>query len=177
MSRAVALALIVISLPLAVFLGGGVLMLKVSGRGLDGPEPPMRKLRYTSADVQKYWEALGERVPAEMRLLEIDLVFPLLVGAALLTSLLMVSAELGSPIPRWAFVGLAGVLVLADWSENLVLIRELAGFSAHGKMPDATWIAIASAATTVKVCAGLASAAAILVMIGFAVGGAIRAAQ
>jgi hypothetical protein len=149
---------LLIALPLVVFVGGAWIMSQMTGRErvtqqlLQAAEPadrtPLNKrwMGYDAAAAARYWQALGNVLPAETRFLELDLVFPLLYGAAFATSLLLAWAMLGRPFnPAW-LIGVVGVTVIADWTENLVQLAQIRRAPAL----QAGWIAVASAATVVK---------------------------
>ena len=91
---------------------------------------------------------------------------------ALLASLLWLRAAMGGPFSPVLFVGLVGATVLADWTENLVQLREIAPLLTNPSAePNARWIAVSSAATRVKLAG---SAASWVVVVAMAVGWAGR---
>lgn len=157
----VAEAVIIAALPIAIFFGGVWVMSKLSGypqakeRFLALPQqdrkPLNQRLHYDVAAVQRRWEGLQEAVQVERRLLEVDLVFPLLYCAAFVTSLVWAWASLGRPIhPAWLLAPVV-ITLLADWTENLVLLDQLRRYLAVGAPAlQAGWIRIASLATALK---------------------------
>lgn len=86
---------------------------------------------------------------SEQHFLKIDLFFPVFYGAALVTSLLMVWEMLGRPFsPAWILAPVA-ITAVADWTENLVQLAQLARFT-NDKPLQASWIQLASLATILK---------------------------
>src|SRR5215208_5929885 len=101
-------AVLIAALPGIVFLGGAQMITRLSGRdrvverlgGLaEGDRKPLnQRLHYDRTAVDRHWGALDAGAfAAEARFLEMDLVFPLLYGAAFLASLLIGWAALGRP--------------------------------------------------------------------------------
>jgi len=155
-------ALFMVALPAVVFLAGVAIMEKatdhqgVKKQACSAPDPCDRKpldqrLGYDTGAVDRYWEAVGGALPKEKRFLEADLLFPFFYGGALAASLLLAWGTLGRPFnPAWIMAPVA-ITVLADWTENLVQLAELRRYSAGGAHAlQATWIRVASAATTLK---------------------------
>src|SRR5690349_4113765 len=106
MGKLIAEVILIVALPAGAFLGGGWLMSEVSGRArtiqlLAKTEPADRKplyrrLTYDVNAVKRHWGALDSAaLRAERRFLQLDLVFPLLYGAALAFCLLMAWDALG----------------------------------------------------------------------------------
>jgi hypothetical protein len=153
MGRTFVTAIVMIALPVVVFLGGGWIMNKWSGRQrVPGKTPLNMKWHYDIADVKERWGALNEAgLRAEKKFLELDLVFPFLYGGALAAGLLLGWAALGRPFhPAWLVAPVA-VTLLADWTENLVQIGQLNRWLARGKDAlQASSIQIATTATTLK---------------------------
>ena len=157
-------AIVLLSLPLVVFLGGGYLMERLSyprhfredikaETGLTGLG--LRFTGYDSEAVKKYWGALRKKDKAmegERRMLEIDLIFPFFYGAAFAGALLCAWVALGRPFhPVWILAPLF-VEVVADWIENFVQLGQLRLFTVSSEgMLQPGWIQIASVATTLKV--------------------------
>jgi hypothetical protein len=151
MNKLILGAAVMLFLPTAVFLGGGWIMTEISGRELVKQQEPLnQRFGYNVDAVHGYWQALDERARgAEVRFLELDLVFPFLYGGALATGLLLGWASLGRRFnPAWLLAPVA-IALLADWTENLVQLGQLRRFSAHKALQE-SWIRVASAATTTK---------------------------
>jgi hypothetical protein len=160
MSKLIAEAIVMLVLPAGAFLGGGWLMSELSNRArttqlLTNAKPADRKplaqrLTYDVDAVKGHWGALdGEALRDERRFLQLDLLFPLLYGAALAFSLVMAWDALGRRF-NVAYV-LAPVLitVLADWVENSLQLGQLANYTA-GTMLQEGSIRVASIATLLK---------------------------
>ncbi|WP_305047025.1 hypothetical protein [Geoalkalibacter sp.] len=150
--------LLALALPVVLFFGGGALMLHLSGRDqfpqTGAPESLPLNFRlggYDLADAEAYWAWLGvEGQGAELRFLEIDLMFPLVYGGALLVSQLLIWAWLGRPFsPVWLLAPLA-VTVVCDWTENLVHWHQLRR-AMQDAPAQAAWVQVASLATTAKI--------------------------
>lgn len=166
-------AVFAVTLPLAVFLGGAWLLTTASGRS-QVPAPPVearplnQRLGYSATDVGEYWRAFDAAgLAAERRMLELDLVFPFAYGGALAAGLLAAWAGLGRGFnPAW-IIGLVGIGVLADWTENLVQLAQMERFARDGPQGlQAAWIAVASAATVAKlVSLALASLALVALVV------------
>jgi hypothetical protein len=156
-------SIFILGLPVVVFLGGGAIMSHLSGRDRvierlrqlpDAADrrPLNSRLHYDAAAVQRHWGALDpSTLAAEQRSLELDLIFPLLYGAALASSLLLAWAALGRPFnPAWVIAPVA-ITILSDWTENLVLLSQSRLFALiPSTPPDSSWIAVATTATTLK---------------------------
>lgn len=152
-----------IVLPTIIFLGGAAIMTRLSGRAIatrqleslsnkDDRTPLNSRLHYDTKAVTTHWGALkSDGLAAETRFLEIDLVFPLVYGGALLAALLFGWATLGRPFnPTWIVVAVA-ITVLADWAENLTQLGQIEGFARSGAAAlDDGRIALASMATLIK---------------------------
>ena len=165
-------SLFAIALPLAVFFGGGWLMQTASGRtdsdrGAGGGLPLNQRLRGYDVDAAgKLWESLGPTGrQEERRLLELDLVFPFAYGGALAAGLLIAWAGLGRGFSPVFVIGLVVLGMLADWTENLVQLYQLERFGRNEPLQTA-WIAIASAATQVKLASLAIAFGALLVLAG-----------
>jgi len=117
--------------------------------------PLNQRLRgYSADDAAAFWGAIRDSsatgLHAERRFLQVDLAFPLVyAGLAFALGRLAAQRWLGVTIPvRWLAVVLV-VTAVADWTENLVQLPQLALFQAgHTLQPAA--IRIASLATQVK---------------------------
>jgi len=164
MGNLVVKAIMLLTLPTIVFIGGVYIMSKLSGRASvtyqlpDTAEPgdakPLnqRVTGYDLEGVSRYWGALDLKARTfEQRFLEMDLVFPFFYGAALASALLFAWAALGRPFhPVWLLSPIA-ITVVADWIENLVQIGQLGLYAENGKAGlQSGWILIASTATIIK---------------------------
>ena len=160
-------ALLLLAVPLAIFYAGGYAMSCLSGRevtrGLprDDPRTPLnlRATGYDAEAVAANWNTMDEaRLTQERTFLEVDLVFPFLYGGAFLAALLLGWAMVGRPFAAWWLVLPVALVVVADWTENLVHLAQLERWTALGREPATAllstgWIRLASVATTVKICA------------------------
>ncbi|SDL76048.1 hypothetical protein SAMN05660860_01213 [Geoalkalibacter ferrihydriticus] len=149
--------LVALALPVVLFFGGGYLMLLFTARDqfpqTSAPESVPLHFRlggYNAEQAQAYWAWLGaEGQLAELRFLEVDLVFPLVYGGALLVSLFLIWGWLGRPFRlAWLLAPLA-VTVIADWTENLVHWHQLHRVLRQEPVQD-FWMHMASLATTTK---------------------------
>lgn len=160
MGKLILESIFILGLPIVVFLGGGLVLSEMSGRGKRIPDsvapadrkPINRRLTYDAAAVQRYWKALddAELLGAEHRFLEMDLAFPFLYCGAFAVSLLTMWASLGRPFsPAWIVAPLL-FLLLADWTENLTQLRQMKRYMAGAGL-QADWIKVASTATLLKI--------------------------
>jgi hypothetical protein len=149
-------------IPAGVAIGGAALLTRLSGRAAvtaqlatlpEGDRTPLNsRWRYDGPAVARHWAALDRTgLAAETRFLEMDLVYPFAYGGAFLAALLIGWAMLGRPFnPAWLVVPVAATVV-ADWVENLTILPQIRAFTAGGAAAlDAGRIAVASAATAVK---------------------------
>jgi hypothetical protein len=153
MARIIAIALFVIALPCVAVVAGGELMTAIAPRQIPEKPPLMGRWRgYTKEAVASYWSKLdAESLDAEKRFLEVDLIFPFVYGGAVLTGMLVAWNSRGLRFSPAIFVGLVAAMMLADWVENLVHLRELSAFEAGGATNlSSGWIVVASAATITK---------------------------
>ena len=107
---------------------------------------------YDVPAVKHVWGVLDSRLlDREHAALRVDLFFPLLYGSAFAVSLLLAWKLWGHSFNRgWLFLPLA-ICLLADWTENLMQLRQLRLYRQTG--PEAlepTWVRAASWATTIK---------------------------
>jgi hypothetical protein len=174
-------ALIIVLLPFVVFIAGARLMAAWTGRthvtarlqqhaASEDRTPLNQRLRYDTAAVARHWGAFDrDAVAAERQFLELDLVFPLFYGAAFAVSLLLGAGLVAPSASRVWFIALVAVVVVSDWTENLLQIGQLQRFvdGGAGALQE-RWIQVASAATAIKlvsfggamvVCIGLAATA------------------
>lgn len=155
--------------PIAVFLGFAMLMNHISGRdelaalqkpGASSDTKPLNSRwdGYSVVDVAAYWGglaklegALSGKKPLEIerRFLELDLIFPLAYGGALMISLLWAWGNLGKPFTvHWLLFPVV-LTMLADWVENLTQLHQLSLFQAEQPLQK-LWIQLASVATVIK---------------------------
>lgn len=80
---------------------------------------------HTVKDVKTYWQILGldEKV-IELRLLKMDLVFPLIYGGTFLYSYHLASTLIIQSFPFATGVSLVVIAIFADWAEDLILIDQ-----------------------------------------------------
>ena len=163
-------ALIFIGFP-AVIFGGGLLLLNRLGRSTlaIGEKPLYVRCGYDAQDAKGYWNTLDQAgiLSVESRLLKLDLFFPFLYGGALLISVLSAWSALGRPrfwnlmaIPIW-------VAVLADWTENSLLLYLLQSYINNNTAelnPD--MVQIASTATMLKFIFIALSWVALFILVG-----------
>ncbi|HEX9939130.1 MAG TPA: hypothetical protein VGB15_18450, partial [Longimicrobium sp.] len=151
---------LLIALPAVAFVAGGAVMQKQTGRHhvrelLDrnppmGPDGKVKKVRYlnmrwegyTAKGFRAYWDALDRDARRiEEQFLEWDLVFPFLYGGALAASMLMAWAALGRPVhPAWVVLPVL-ILVMADWTENLVQLGQIRRLNAEAGLQPG-WVAV-----------------------------------
>ena len=150
-------------LPIIVLLAGGLLMAEISGRDAQRKEvestfePNGKKTRplnlrffgYSAADAHTYWAPLARNKMPERRFLQIDLAFPLVYGIAWATSLFLAGAALGVPL-RSLWPWLLLIALLADWSENLIQLKEFGAYDGTVESLSEAWIIGASVATMAK---------------------------
>lgn len=152
---------VAIILPIAIFLGGAMLMFDLSDRNLVVDQlkaaelkdrTPLYQRGYSTDEVARHWGALkSDGLKAERLFLILDLVFPLVFGAAFLTCLLLLSSLLSSALqPLWLASPVV-IMVIADWVENLVQLAQLSRFAEGGAVAlQSAWIELASTATVIK---------------------------
>jgi hypothetical protein len=159
-------ALALLILPALAIIAGGWVMTQLAGvessRGA-----PYALGGYDADRLDAFW-SVGDRTDSERKFLRYDLVYPLYYGAIALAALLWGLALLHWwwVWPGWA-VALVLVVVIADWTENTILLRELHRYVSAGKAKSALQpraIAVANVATRVKVAALGAIAVAIVVL-------------
>ncbi len=156
--KTLVLLLVMVVLPAFLFQAGVWVMGAISKRAVVGETLNQRLGGYSKDRVEQYWgEARakqGERgLHREMRFLEVDLIFPFVYGAGLAASLLIGWVLIGRPFaPGWCLLPV-GVVMLADWAENLIQIEQLKHFLEGRGLIEAS-INVASAATRIKL-AGL----------------------
>jgi hypothetical protein len=118
---------------------------------------PLYRGPYDRAYAETYWGTLGAAPPlaghpplaSERFLLKIDLLFPPIYGGALAAGLWCSAHALGRPdVGGWLMLAVL-LMMVADWTENLVQLAELSRFTATGRA-SAGWIALASTATGLK---------------------------
>lgn len=153
---------VIILLPIAVFFAGSFLMGWLSdGKYIEKrlQELPDRKDRvplnrrligYNAEALARHWKALDSTaLRDERRALEIDLVFPLVYGAAFLTSFLLAWVTIGRPFHFWRLMAPIVITIVADWTENSFLLGQLREFM-DGAPLSGFSVHLASIGTTVK---------------------------
>lgn len=170
MNNLIVKAILVLALPTVVFISGAFLMSKLSGREYvthfwEKAKPEVAKplnqriVGYNLEEVSSHWSTLNKKaLVIEQCFLRIDLVFPFFYGAALTCALLLAWVALDRPFhPAWPLLPVA-VMMVSDWTENLVQITQLQLFVESGKIGLQPWgVQIASAATVVKLVSSLAA--------------------
>ena len=149
--------LFVIFMPIAVFVLADVLMMRTTGRdqfpqsNIAESVPLNTRLHgYTATEATTYWQWLGtEGQLAERRFLKADMIFPLAYGGAMLVSILFTWSALGRRFNPTLIVAPAVIAVIADWTENLVHLRQLRNFM-QSEPVQASWIQVSSIATSTK---------------------------
>lgn len=181
-----------VALPFAVLILGSLLMLWASGRAVvterlkslpqaDDRKPISQRLGgYDATAIGRQWSifqpkdasdstALEARQSEEL-FLKLDLAFPLLYGAGLWSSLLLLWSALGKPFSAAWLAFPVIVTVVSDWIENLVQIDQLHRFAEGGAGSlQNGWIQVASVATTMKWIFLLGTILFILVLAGYLV--------
>ena len=102
--------------------------------------------------IQQYWKGITKKGRiAEEKFLKYDLVFPLIYGGAVATSLLWARAKVGWPTHlAWIIIPLA-IVFIADWTENLIQLEQLKKFRNTGPNNiSPSWIRVASFFTVIK---------------------------
>jgi len=109
------------------------------------------RLGYGTDEVSRYWAPIvadDVALEAERRFLHLDLIFPLVYGIGLVTALLMAWRLLGRPFSRVWLIAPMVIILLADWTENLVQLAQLRRYVdiGAGGLQDG-WIRLASGAS------------------------------
>lgn len=179
MSNLIVKVIVILALPTVAFLGGAWLMFKISDRESvtrslaaraepADRKPLYRRLTYDVDAVKRHWVALDDGAKySERRFLQLDLVFPLLYGAALAFSLIMAWDALGRRFnPAWVLAPVL-ITVLADWAENILQLRQFGYFlTGGGTSLQAGWIRAASVATLLKLLSSGATYLALALLVG-----------
>ncbi len=150
MNRSILGTFLLLAVPAIAFLAGAWLMNRIAARG-PMPRPPLNmRFHYDKAAAETYWEGFAD-VRRELVFLRLDLAFPLLYGGTLAASLWIAHNRLGLGFsPLWILAPV-GLIVLADWTENLIQLDQLRKFLAKGSPAvQAGPIQVASAATASK---------------------------
>lgn len=169
---------LVAALPNVVFFAVAKIMSLVTGRQAalansrpPNPKPLNMRLSYDAAAMDAFFKALGPSgLAAEQRFLRVDLLFPVIYGGTLATSLSWLSGRAG----YWPAVPIGAVVIggVADWIENLVqlaLLRRYVQIGQAGLRP--LFVRIASGATLVKLIGvGLGFVIVALLALGLLVG-------
>lgn len=155
--------------PVIIFIAFAELMNHLAGRESGGrptlcPETQtylnMRLLGYDKGDVERHWGHSDIDMASEKKFLKLDLVFPFIYGAVFAVALLMASKMEGQSIKvPWLLIPVV-LMLLGDWTENVVQLGQLNRFTADPTEALATsWIKVASIGTIVKLWSGLATVA------------------
>jgi hypothetical protein len=177
-------AIVLAVLPYVVLRAGAWAAARISGRervtrllaaaAPDDRTPLNQRRSYDAGAVQRHWGALdADALGREARFLQMDLLLPVLFTAAFAFSFIRMVEWLGPPLQPAFFLVPVAALLLADWTENGTMLRQLGRYAASGGSAlQAKPIRIASMATLVKLLlfAGLS-----LVLAGLAVLAIIRA--
>ncbi|MDA4846150.1 hypothetical protein [Hoeflea poritis] len=119
---------------------------------------------YGEAKAEAVWQVIADTPggpEAERAFLQWDLLFPLLYGGVLAIIMLVMIRTVGAGRHRAALLAPVALAVIADWTENLIHLRQFARFLAGDGISG--WaIGLASAATSVKFLMILASLALIV---------------
>ncbi len=153
--------------PIFAFLVAGYAIELVTNRSIAIKNLPdgmpktlnMRPLGYDKTTFTNFYKALNEDGrKVEQLFLELDLIFPFLYGGALAASLLLVWIMLEKPFsPAWFLVPVA-IILIADWTENLIHLGQIGKFINAGTTGlSSFWIGIASFATVLKIWTIIAS--------------------
>jgi len=169
-------AIVLLAFPLVVFIGVGYLMQRLSDPSklrakLDIPGLGLRRTGYNLEEVKTYWTALeaGDALGAEQRMLEMDLVFPFIYGAAFAGTLLCAWAALDRTFHPALILTPVFVEVVADWIENSIQLKQIRLFAANAAGLQEGWIQIASLATIVKCWLFIVSYILVIGMVGWMV--------
>lgn len=151
-------AVLMLVLPVALFMAGGILMMRATGRARfrqrrsqAASEPLNFRFRgYDAKAASEYWSWLGaEGLAAELRFLKADMFFPFWYGGVMLGSLCTGWFSLGQPFSPIILATPVFVAVIADWIENAIHIKQIARFNA-GQPVEGQQIRLASLATSAK---------------------------
>jgi len=154
----VAKAAFMVLFPILISIAAIYLMKFISGREpfptIEDPDAIPLNLRwrgYSEKAATDYWTWLqnNDALIAERRFLIADLFFPFFYAGTMLISVLVAWKSMeGSFDPKWVVICIA-ILVLADWTENLVHLNQLGHFVRNEPL-HAVWIQVASSATIIK---------------------------
>ena len=144
--------------PILISMAAIYLMKNISGREpfpkTDDPDATPLNLRwrgYSEKEALDYWTWLrnNDALVAEQRFLVVDLFFPFFYAGTMLTSVMLAWNWLNHSFDlKWVVIFIA-IVVLADWTENLVHLHQLGQFVRNEPM-QAVWVQVASGATTIK---------------------------
>ena len=169
-------AIVLLALPLVVFLGVGYLMQRLSDPSKLGKQVKkdytglgLRCTGYNLEQAKTYWSELKKAgaLDAEQRMLEMDLVFPFIYGAAFAGALLCAWAALGRTFHPVLILTPLFVEVVADWIENLIQLKQIKLFAANAASVQEGWIQIASLATILKYWLFIVSYILVIGMVGW----------
>jgi hypothetical protein len=144
--------------PILISMAAIYLMEYISGRApfpkTGDPDAIPLNLRwrgYSEQAATDYWTWLrnNDELIAERRFLVTDLFFPFFYAGTMLTSVMLAWNWLNHSFdPKWVVICIA-ILVLADWTENLVHLHQL-GYFVRNESLHAAWVQVASSATIIK---------------------------
>ncbi len=174
--------MVFVLLPPAVLVAGGRTMSRLSGRDFfrtrvklraapRDRKPLNRRFGYDAGAVHRHWRVLGDAgCAAEGRFLKLDISFPLVYGAALTAGMVVFWIVLGRPFhPAW-FIQPVIITMVADWTENILLLGQLARYVNGGqKALERDRIKVAGAATTIKLVAFIGSYLLLVTLAGLVV--------
>jgi hypothetical protein len=126
-----------------------------------------QRLSYDASTFGRYLSAVGpDLLPVEQRFLKGDLLFPLVYGGALLASLVILWNAMGRPFHAGWLVLPVGLTIAADWTENVIQLRQIDRFAKLGEAGlQPVWIQVASFATAAKFIFWVESYVFVLVLI------------
>jgi len=152
--------LFLVGMPIVISITVGYLMMHITGRG----EPKFRQTGdpssiplhsrykgYSQKEAENYWIWLRARdaIDTEKRFLKADLLYPFFYTGSMIASLFLAWVWLDRPFNSLVFLIPVAIMVLADWTENLMQLRELHHF-VRGESLNPTSIQTASIATITK---------------------------
>jgi hypothetical protein len=111
----------------------------------------LRYFGYNPTAAIDYWTWLQKNngLIAEQNFLKADLFFPFFYGGAMLTSLFFAWVWINRRLNQILLIMPVAIMVVADWTENLVHLRQLGRF-VNNEPVESGWIQVASIATTTK---------------------------
>jgi hypothetical protein len=157
-------SIVLVGVPALVLMGGDKFMssrvgrqevfdqLKSKADRADRKPPNQRICGYDMPALSRYWAALDEKgLMIEKQFLQIDLIFPIILGSALLGSLLVAWSYLGRTFQiGWIIVPIL-IAIASDWAENIIQLKLLGQYIGNpaNAIPSAP-VTLASVATSLK---------------------------